>query len=394
MSASGPVTDQDRAAAAGAKSGGSRTWIIVIVAIVIVLALVGVAYGEGWILKPATKPGCPSPTSVLGAGSTFVLPLMQTWESAYYSGKVVNYQGVGSGAGIQQITAHTVDFGATDAPLNATQTAAAPGILTFPDAAGAVAVIYNLPGIAAPISLNGAVLASIYLGSVKFWNDPSITALNPGVTFPSNAIVVVHRSDGSGTTFIWSSYLSAESSQWATSPGKGTSLNWPAGVGAKGSGGVATTVQTTADSIGYVDLEYALANGIQFAKVANPQGKFILPTIADTASALADTSITPPSGSGSWYNVSFLNAPGVGDYPIVSITYLLVYQQPDKAFGSTYTLQKAENVVDFLHWILTTGQSYSAGLYYVPLPESLVATDTTTLNTISFGGNSVPIANC
>ncbi len=376
------------------RSRSPRTGLYVGVAVVIVIiAIVGVSwqvglFGDG---KSGTgSSGCnpPASTSIKGAGSTFVYPLMYQWETTYTQG-AVNYASVGSGAGILQITAKTVDFGATDAPLNATQRAAAPGLLTIPESAGGVVPIYNLPGVSTALRFNGSVLAQIYLGTITNWNSSALQAINPGVVLPNANIIVVHRSDGSGTTFIWTSYLSAESATWKSQVGHATSVVWPTGVASKGNAGVTTTVQTTADAIGYVDINYALTNAIAYGKVQNPAGNYILATLNNTASALKDANPTLPPGSGDWYNVSVLNAPGAGDYPIVSFTYVLIYPDLSAAFPS-YTLANAENLVDFLDWAITAGQSYSAQLYYIPLPTSVVAADTATLQSVTFGGSAVP----
>jgi ABC-type phosphate transport system substrate-binding protein len=201
---------------------------------------------------------------------------------------------------------------------------------------------------------------------------------------------VVYRSDGSGTTFIWTSYLSLESTAWAGSVGKGTAVNFPVGSGQAKNAGVAGYVQKTPDTVGYVDLNYALNGGIQFGKVLNPAGKYILASVNNTASALKDANPTLPAGSGDWYNVSVLNAPGVGDYPITSLTYVFVYQDLSGAYGSSYTLTQAETLVDFLFWVVTTGQGYSAQLYYVPLPASIVSAAETTIGLLTFDGSTVP----
>ncbi|MCI4319156.1 MAG: phosphate ABC transporter substrate-binding protein PstS [Thermoplasmata archaeon] len=357
--------------------------IIAVVVIVIIVIVLGGAYAAGWLTPKTSK------QSLTGAGSTFVFPLMSQWESSYTTANV-NYQSVGSGAGIQQITAKTVDFGATDAPLSGTQKAAAPGILQFPESAGAVAIIYNIPGVTATVQFTGPVLAAIYLGKITHWNDPAIQSIQAsGVTLPSQPIAVVHRSDGSGTSFVFTSYLSAENTSWASQVGHGTSVNWPVGTGAKGSSAVTSTVQTTMGGIGYVDLEYALVNHVTYGTVENPSSAFITPTIASAASAIADTKSTFPNGAGDWSNVTILNSPGAGDYPITTLTYLVFYQDPGVAFGSSYSHDKAAALFAFLAWTLTTGQTYSQALYYVPLPLNIVAIDTATLATMTFNGGAI-----
>lgn len=377
------------------RSGSSRTGLwIGVAAIIVVIAIVGVSWQMGVLGGNKSTPSggsctVPTSTSMKGAGSSLVYPLMYQWETAYTQG-AVNYASVGSGAGILQITAKTIDFGATDAPMNASQRAAGPGLVTIPESAGAVVPIYNLPGVTKPLQFNGSVLAQIYLGTITNWNSTQLQTINPGVVLPNAAIIVVHRSEGSGTTFIWTSYLSKESPTWKSQVGYATSVVWPTGVASKGNSGVTTTVQTTADAIGYVDINYALTNSIAYGKVQNPSGNYILATLNNSAAALRDANPTLPAGSGDWYNVSVLNAPGAGDYPIVSLTYVLIYQDLSGAFPS-YTLGNAENLVDFLDWAITTGQSYSAQLYYIPLPASIVSADSATLQSVTFDGSAVPI---
>lgn len=370
------------------KSSGMAMYAVVAIVVVIILVLVGLYVGGYLTPKKAASGACPASTSLTGAGSTFVLPLMQKWESVYAASSV-NYQGVGSGAGIQQITAKTVDFGASDAPLTGTQKAAAAGILVFPESAGGAAIIYNVPGVSKPIQLTGAVIAQIYLGTVANWNNTAITSLNTGLTMPNLAITPVWRSDGSGTSFMFTDFLSKDSTTFAGSIGKSTQPHFTVGVGAKGSSTLASTVQGQPGSIGYVDLTYALNNGIQYAKVQNPAGNYILPTVNDIATAIANNSAGLPAGSGDWSNVSVVNSAGTSDYPIASLTYLMFYQSLS-ASGLSYNLQKAENLVNWLNWTIHTGQTYSGQLYYVPLPASVVALDVTTLKSVTYNGAVVP----
>ncbi len=381
----------------------SHTGLYAAIAIIVVVVLVVAGlYATGYLTQkknPSTGNACTS-TTLLGAGSTLVAPLMDVWEIAYKTSSI-NYQAVGSSAGISQITAKTVDFGASDAPLNATQRANLPGILEIPESAGAVAIIYNLPGITKTVNFTGTVLAGIYLGLITNWNNSAIAAINPGIVFPNASIAVVHRSDGSGTSFAFTDFLSHDNATWAAKYGKSTLPSWPVGTGAKGSAGVAATVQKTADAIGYVDLDYALAASISAGAVENPSSAFITPSLADAASALADAAPTAnnggplPSGSQSWYNVSLINAKGAGDYPITTFTYIMVYSALDTAYagtGNPYTLQKAESLVNWLNWMVnaTEGQSYSPALYYVVLSSSVVAIDQTTIHSITYGGAQVP----
>jgi phosphate transport system substrate-binding protein len=326
-----------------------------------------------------------------GAGSTFVNPLMTTWSQQYNTQNCiqVNYQAVGSGTGITDLTNKLVDFGASDAPLSAAQRALLPGAaVTIPESAGAVVIIYNVPGVTATLNLSGSVIAKIYLGTITNWNDPAITALNTGVTIPSQTIAVVHRSDGSGTTFAFTSYLSAESSTWASSYGKGTTVNWPVGTGAPKSAGVSSAVSQTTGAIGYVELTYALSASpqIAFANVLNPAGTYVHADLASTAAAVSAGAGNLPSGSGDWYNVSLLNQPGSNAYPITTFTYLLVYLDVGKVYGSSLSMGTANQLVQFLWWVVHSGQSASAGLYFVALPSNVVTLDETTIGSIVYNG--------
>jgi phosphate transport system substrate-binding protein len=384
------------------RKGSSHTGLYVGIAVVIVIILVVAGLWATGFFKSAAnnKPGtCPSVT-ILGAGSTFVNPLISNWGSTYQSINKVNYASVGSSAGISQITAKTVMFGASDAPLNASQQAAAPGVLTMPESAGAVAIIINLPGVVFKtgysLNLSGSALAQIYLGSITNWNVTAITSLNPGVNIPTQNITTYHRSDGSGTSYAFTDYLSQESTTWASQVGKSANPTWPTftgSLGAKGSSGVAGAVKAQPYSIGYVDLNYALNNAIATAAIqeANAAGKFIQPNVNNSASALKDSPVVSnlPAGSASWSSVSLINAPGAGDYPIVTFTYLLFYRAAD---SNPLILNKgdAESFVNWLNWTVTVGQGYSAQLYYVPLPLSVVTADQATLASMTYGGSSIP----
>ncbi len=384
------------------KGGPSRTGMYAVGAVVIVvLLIVVVGWQVGWFKASSPPsnglPGCTLPPSVTvaGAGSTFVAPLMTTWQSTY-SHSQIQYGSVGSGTGITDLTLKTVDFGASDAPLSPAQQAALPGkVVTIPESAGGVAIIYNLPGLGAKLNFTGPILAEIYLGTITTWNDPTIQAANPNVALPSNSIVVVHRSEGSGTTFAFTSYLSAESSTWATTAklGRSTLPTWPTGVGQKASGGVSSFVQSTPYTIGYVDMSYALTNSLQYGAVRNPSNVNIVPTVSNTQSAMTDAGTTLPRGDDlpGWYNVSLLNAQGVSDYPITTFTYLLVYESLDVIYGSSMTLDHAKNLVDFLNWTITYGQAYSAALYYVPLAANVVTSDQASLALVQYSGASVPV---
>ncbi|MCI4358623.1 MAG: phosphate ABC transporter substrate-binding protein PstS [Thermoplasmata archaeon] len=389
--------------------GKSRTTTIAAVAVIIVIALaLGGAYAGGLILKPkASTPGYKIPCgSLTAAGSTFVYPLMAVWAASVASAPCdttnaggataaqVNYQAVGSGSGVTELTQRLINIGASDAPLTTTQTNALPDpVVTMPDSAGAVAVIYNLKvtnatGATVPLDLTGPVIAQIFAGNITTWNNTAITALNPGDKIPGTAIVIEHRSDGSGTTFAFTSYLSSESSYWKGKYGAATSINWPAGsFGQKGSEGVAGAVATTTGAIGYDELNYAQEEGanLETAAVQNPNGGYVIPSVSDTALAIGSAS-SLPSPTGSWQNFTVLNAAVAGAYPIATFTYLMIYQDVGKAYGSSFTMVQAQELVSFLWWITHTGQNDSAGLFYVPLPATVIAVDVTAIADITYNG--------
>jgi phosphate ABC transporter phosphate-binding protein len=372
--------------------------IAVIAVVIVVILVVVVGWQAGWFnasKSGSSGTGCtlPAAETLNGAGSTLVAPLMIAWSIAY-TASTVNYAAVGSGAGISDITQKTVDFGASDAPLNPSQRAAvpSPGVVTIPESAGAAVPIYNLPGVSATLKFTGQVLAAIYLGDITNWNNSALQAINPGVTLPTANIIVVHRSDGSGTTFVWSSFLSDSNATWKNTLGHATTINWPVGIGSKGNSGVTTTVKGTADAIGYVDINYALTNGVAFGAVQNPAGNYVVANVTNIESAIADSNVVFPSPTGDWFNVSVLNAPGAHDYPLATFTYLFVYTDVGVAYGSSYTLTKAENLVDFLSWIVgSTGQSYSAPLYYIPLSSAAVTYDQTTIHSLTYNGQAISV---
>lgn len=396
-----PTSIPDKEVISRPKSSNTGMWAAVAV-VLIVIVLVVVGFEAGWFGKTSsnnnnnnngTSPACvvPSGQSLTGAGSTFVYPLMYTWETDYTTSSVV-YSSVGSGTGISDLAAKTVDFAASDAPLSPAQQATDPNVIEMPESAGAVTIIYNLPGVPT-LKFNGTLLAEIYLGTVTNWNATQIQALNPGVTLPNQNIIVVHRSDGSGTSFAFTEYLSTESSTWKSTVGYATSVVWPTGTGEKGNGGVSGYVQETQYTIGYVDLEYALANGISYGSVQNPAGNYVLPSLNSTANAIKDyTSSLPPAGDAQdWYNVSIENEPGANDYPIATFTYLMTYKELT-TLGSTFTSQQADALISFWNWTIHGGQAYSGQLYYVPLPANIVAQDQTEL--ASFTYNGATVAHC
>ncbi len=313
-----------------------------------------------------------------GAGATFPYPLYSKWFDVYNkkAGVQINYQSVGSGAGIQQLSQRTVDFGASDAPMTDEQLKAAPGeVLHIPTVMGAVVVTYNLAGVDKGLKLTPDTLSGIFLGSVKKWSDPRIAADNPNVKLPDADIAVVHRSDGSGTTNIFTDYLSTVSPEWKSKVGKSTSVNWPVGLGAKGNEGVAGQVKQTPGSIGYVELAYAVQNKLPYAFMKNQAGQFVEPTLESTTSAAAGSASNMPED----LRVSIVNAPGEKSYPIAGYTYILVYKdQQDPAKGKA--------LVDFLWWGIHDGEQYATGLLYAPLPKEVVTRDEAKIKSIASQG--------
>jgi phosphate transport system substrate-binding protein len=314
-------------------------------------------------------------TQINGAGASFPYPIYTKWFSEYgklHSDVQINYQSIGSGGGIRQLTAQTVFFGATDGPMNEEQLKGAPGaILHFPTVLGGVVPIYNVEGVTAPLKFSGKVLADIILGKITKWNDPAIAALNAGVKLPAADITVAHRSDGSGTTYIFVDYLSKISPEFKEKVGVNTSVNWPVGVGGKGNEGVAGLVKQTPGTIGYVELIYAIQNKIAFGSVQNAEGEFLQASLGSVTAAAAGAAKSMPAD----FRVSITNAPGKGAYPISSFTWLLFYENPtDKP--------KAKVMVDFMKWALTDGQKYCAELGYAPLPKEVVALEMEALKKI------------
>ena len=367
------------------RSGRNRIWIVVAV-IAVAVVLIAVAAFAGLFSPPAVEK-----IRILAAGATFPCPLITKWRGVYENttgGRVsVNYNCVGSGAGISQITAKTVDFAGTDAPLKPSERAAAPGLLHIPETIGAVTAAYNVASLSAGLNLTGHVLGEIYLGKITTWNHANISALNPGLTLPASSITVVYRSDSSGTTFVWTSYLHSRNPGWGTSL-VGKQINFPVGTGASGNFGVAGTIQSTPNSIGYVELSYTIQNNMKVGKIRNgDDSNWVLPSLVSTAAAAASFT-NPPTPGGDWANVSILNAAGANSYPIASLTYLLVYKELN-VIGSSMTKAKAQALVDFLWWAIHTGQDQSEALAYPKLPTSLVTLDEGAINSITFNGQTL-----
>jgi phosphate transport system substrate-binding protein len=337
------------------------------VSVVLVLATLPVTAcgGSGSHRAQQDQPAAPSTgvVQINGAGATFPYPIYSRWLAEYHKQHPdvqINYQSIGSGGGIRQLTNQTVFFGATDGPMTDEQLKAAPGpILHVPTVLGAVVPVYNVPGTGADLKFSGPVLADIYLGKIKKWNDPAIVTLNPGATLPATDIVAVHRSDGSGTTYIFADYLSKVSSEFKRAVGVNTSVNWPTGVGGKGNEGVAGLVSQTPGALGYVELIYALQNTITYGSVQNAAGEFVRASPATVTNAAAAVQIPGD------FRVSITNAPGAGAYPISSFTWLLLYQNP----GDT---RRVRAMVDFVRWAVTDGQMFASELGYAPLPGNVV----------------------
>ena len=324
----------------------------------------------------ATQMGANAQTLINGAGSTFDYPAFSKWFEVYKAWiptVQINYQSIGSGGGQKQLLNQTVDFGASDAPMTDAAMAGAPGkILHFPIVAGGVAIMYNLPG-DPKLKLDGDTLANIYLGNITKWNDPKIAALNPGVDLPDLAIVPVHRTEGSGTTYIFTDYLTTVNPVWADTVGKGTSVKWPAGIGlgAKGTEGVAGEVKQISGAIGYGELAYADQSKITYADMKNSSGNFVSPAPASVSAALATADIPDD------FRFSMVNPPGADAYPIAGASWVVVYQNQKDA-------GRGKKLVDVLKWAITDGQKISATLDYAPLPEIVQQRELKLLDTIKY----------
>ena len=332
-----------------------------------------------------------SKVTINGAGATFPFPLIDTWRVDYQKvqpGVNINYQSIGSGGGVKQFTEKTVDFGATDAPLTQNESQKAPGAVHIPETIGSVVAAYNIPSIPDKgLKLSGEVLADIFLGKITKWNDPKIQSLNTDKTLPGDDIVVVHRSDGSGTTFVWTDYLSSASPAWKEQFGKGKSVQWPVGIGAPGNEGVANAIKGTPNTIGYIELSYALTTNTPFAFIQNKEGAFVEATLASTKAAVQSFVASLPNGDGVWTNVSLVNAPGADSYPIASFSYLLLYKE--MSTDPNLDQAKAKALVDFISWAITEGQKTAEGLDYVPLPEGVVKLNQDTLKSLTFNGQPI-----
>jgi len=337
------------------------------------IALVALVVAVGAL--PAESP---AQTLMNGAGATFPYPIYSKWFDAYTKvepGARFNYQSIGSGGGIRQISERTVDFGASDGPMTDEQLKKAPAeLFHIPTVLGAVVVTYNLPG-SPKLRFTGEVLTDIFLGRIASWDADRIKAINPGASLPKMPIVIVHRSDGSGTTYIWVDYLSKISKEWESKVGRGTSVKWPVGLGGKGNEGVAGQVKNTPGALGYVELAYAVTNKLPVGSVKNAAGQFVEPSIESTTAAAAGAAANMPGD----FRVSLTNAPGEAAYPIASFTWLLVYKdQPDEIKGRLLT--------KFLWWAIHEGQKYPSDLLYAPLPAPVVKQIEAKIKQINFQG--------
>src|SRR5229473_6762969 len=322
----------------------------------VVLAVAGVLWAD-------------NPLSITGAGATFPYPMYSKWFDEYHKKNAnleINYQSIGSGGGIRQVTEGTVDFGATDGPMNDEQLKAFQdkhgfGILHFPTVLGADVPTYNMPGVTAALNFTPEALAGIFLGKITKWNAPAIAGANKGINLPDADIVVVHRSDGSGTTYIWTDYLSKVSTEWKDKVGKGASVNWPVGLGDKGNEGVTGQIKNASNSIGYVELIYAVSNNIRYGSVKNSSGAFVKADLASVSAAAAAAAKTMPDD----FRVSITDPPGKTAYPIASFTWLLI---PEKFSNAA----KRDAIKGFLDWMLADGQNYAEQLTYAKLPKEVI----------------------
>jgi phosphate transport system substrate-binding protein len=361
----------------------------IIIAIAVIVIVIASIFAYMSLSSPAEQ------VSLSGSGATFPVPLLDAlitkYESDVKSNVLIDYEGIGSGGGIANLQKKTGDFAGSDAPMSAAERELAPNSLHIPETIGAVTVAYNVPDVSTGLHLTGQVIADIFQGKITKWNDAAIQDLNPDMTLPDHDIVVAHRSDGSGTTFIFTGYLSAVSTDWAQTAGlgQGKAVEWPVGLGGNGNSGVAGIIQGTEYTIGYVELAYALENNMAVAAIKNPAGNFVAPSLETTTEAVSSkASQGLPAGDESWSDVNVLNAPGEQAYPIVSFTYLLVYKELKDIPGMTQT--KATALVQFLWWVVHDGQQLGPDLEYAMLPSNVVGIDETTIQSITFNGQQLP----
>jgi len=389
------------------RKGGRGVLYTVIGVIIVVVILVVVGASTNWygLQKSSSTAACSSGLTLQGDGAQIAVPLMSVWTSTYKTAtnNSVNYPGSGSGTGITKFTSTSVDFAITDDPLTAAERLALPAQqLTIPFVGGALAIIYNLPGLSGHLNLTGTILTGIYNGTITTWNNSAIAEINPGVTLPSATIVPVVRSDSAGTTYVLTDFLSQSSSWWATKVGKGISVSFPPVTGEKGEHGnsaVLAYVSGNKYTIGYSDLTDVLASSTppQYAAIENPAQQFIVPTIASTESAIVDkvaSMKTIPSSAGDWFNVSMVKANGTTDYPIATLLYMYVYQNGSKGYEPS--LAKTQVIEQWLHWTLSSAaqalvdETSPAQLYYAPLPAAIISVDESGISTMTFNGAAIP----
>ena len=375
-----------------------------ILSALLIVAIVIVAIGAYYYSTnaPSTSNTMTSETmnqliTLNGAGATFPFPLISKMSSEYNAANPtiqINYQSIGSGGGIRQFMVKTVDFAASDAPLSDAQYANVTGTssLHIPFTIGGVVPTYNLPNIASGVRFTGPILADIFMGKITKWNDPQLAAINPSVTLPDKDIIVVHRSDGSGTTFVWTNYLSNVSPDWKQNVGKSTSVNWPVGLGGKGNEGVAGIVTQNPYALGYNEFAYATINNISFGAVQNAAGNFVTPSLESFTAAVQASSTALPNGDSNWSKVSIIdslstNTSASDAYPVTSFSYILIYKELNVLPGMD--LVRARALVNFLWWAVHAGQNYAPPLEYVPLPSSVVTLDEATIKSITFNGQTV-----
>jgi phosphate transport system substrate-binding protein len=330
-----------------------------------------------------------APITLTGAGATFAMPLITLWGSEYQDATRdrVNYNSIGSGGGIRAHVDRTVDFAASEAPLNAEQYERAPGTLTLPFTIGTVTLAFNLPGVT-ELRLTGDVLADIYLGTITRWDHARIRELNPGAALPDRPIVVAHRSDGSGTTYVFTDYLSKVSPAWRDRVGSATSVAWPTGIGGNGNEGVAGAIRNNPYSIGYIELSYASSLGMPTAAVRNRAGSFVRPTLEGGTAAAAATVGGLPAGHERWTQVSFTDPNGADSYPISSFSYFFIYEDLDR-LGTDMTPERAEAIVRWVEWAVTEGQQYNNDVQNAAIPESVRTLNLATLDRVTFRGERV-----
>lgn len=363
-------------------------WLYCILFIIVLLSFLST---DGRAISVPEPPLTNESFQINAAGATFPYPLIQKWITEYenlYPNVQFNYQALGSGTGVKDFIGYEMDFDASDAPLSKTEASRAVDALHIPETIGAAVMAYNLPGIPSGMNLTGDVIANIYLGKINSWNDSRIQSLNPSFQLPNQPITVIHRSDGSGTTFVFTDYLSKVSRDWSTLIGKGKSVSWPIGVGYPQNIGVAEAILKNQYSIGYVELAYVLQHNMTCAKVLNGDGTtFVAPSEDSISNAVKASSNMLPSSNGDWSNVSITNSPGNDSYPISSMTYLLVHQDLGKVPGMTK--DKAQAIIHLIYWTVNDGQSYSSSLQYVPLPDNIREKDDEGLSTITYNGQGL-----